>query len=362
MRQVQFSICIPNFNYEKYLGATLDSVLSQDFHDFEINVSDNASTDGSAALVRSYQARDKRISLHENRCNVGFAGNLSKAAAMAVGRYMVMLSSDDLMNVDALSSYQKLFTQLGNKAAKCVVSSATVVIDSQGEVTGEQRIDWKQWKGAVRDDELSAMLDAPVYSLDASSLLRNSLLTLRVPFYFLSTAYPKTLHDAVESYSQGGVINPDKRFAWALLGHAYKAYFVDKPLFQYRVHDSNQNALQAGSGALKHLVDEYVATFSLPAELLASAGIGQKELVHAFIEHDIALRGFKAFAEGNRVLARRMVAFGEACYPDAMAVNRKVRALKLALLTGPGGSAAAKMLLGPAMKFWLRQQSAPSQS
>lgn len=353
-----FDICIPNFNYESYLSITLDSVLEQDFQDFEIKVSDNASTDGSAALVRGYQAREARIELHENRCNVGFAGNLGKAAAMARGRYMLMLSSDDLMNQDALSSYHKLFEALGPEAAHGVVSSATTIVDSDGKATGEQRIDWKQWKGAAKDEALSALLDAPVYAMDAATLLRNSLSSLRVPFYFLSTAYPKTLHDAVESYSQGGLFNPDKRFAWALLGQARKAYFVDKPLFRYRVHANNQAALQAGSGALKHLVDEYVATFSLSAELLAKAGLQRQDVVRAFIEHDIALRGFKVLADGNRLLTRRMVSFGEACYPAAMAANRKVQALKLALLAGPGGSAAAKMLLGPVMKRWQRQQSA----
>lgn len=352
-----FDICIPNFNYEAYLGITLDSVLGQDFQDFQILVSDNASTDGSVALVRRYQAQDARIQLRVNRCNVGFAGNLARAAAMATGRYMLMLSSDDLMNADALASYQRLFDTLGDDAEHCVVSSATTIVDSQGQPTGEQRIDWKQWKGAARDERLSALLNAPVYVLDAATLLRNSLLTLRVPFYFLSTAYPKALHDAVESYSQGGLFNPDKRFAWALLGQARKAYFVDKPLFRYRVHATNQAALQAGSGALKHLVDEYVATFSLPASLLATAGLHQQDLVRAFVEQDIALRGFKLLAEGNRLLARRMVAFGQACYPEVMAANRKVLALKLALLAGPLGSVVARKALGPAMQRWQRQLS-----
>lgn len=356
-----FTVCIPNFNYENYLGETLDSVLGQRFQGFEIKVSDNASTDGSVALIERYRAKDARIALHQNRCNVGFAGNLGKAAAMATGRFMLMLSSDDLMDADALSVYHQLFSALGDEAEHCVLSSATTIVDSQGQPTGEQRIDWKQWKGAVRDEALSQQLDAPVYVMDAPALLRNSLLSLRVPFYFLSTAYPKALHDAVEGYSQGGLFNPDKRFAWALLGQARKAYFIDKPLFRYRVHQNNQAALQAGSGALKHLVDEYVATFSLSAELLATAGVTRKEVVKAFVEHDIALRGFKVLAEGNRRLARRMVSFGEGCYPQEMAANRKVRALKLALLTGAGGTAAAKLLQGPAMQLWQRRQSANTQ-
>ena len=47
----RFSVCIPNFNYEAYLGETLDSVLDQTLRDLEVVVSDNASTDGSVALT-----------------------------------------------------------------------------------------------------------------------------------------------------------------------------------------------------------------------------------------------------------------------------------------------------------------------
>ncbi|AXQ29914.1 glycosyltransferase [Solimonas sp. K1W22B-7] len=353
-----FSICIPNFNYERYLGITLESVLAQEFRDFEVLVSDNASTDGSVEVVRGYQARDPRIQLRINRCNVGFAGNLAKAAAMASARYMIMLSSDDLMNADALQAYQRLFAHLGDAAATSIVSSATTIVDSDGQPTGEQRIDWKQWKGAQQDAELSALLDAPVYVMDAAQLLRNSLSTMRVPFYFLSTCYPKGLHDAVESYSQGGLFNPDKRFAWALLGQAGKAYFVDRPLFRYRVHNNNQAALQANSGALKHLVDEYIATFSVENALLARAGLSREGLAAAFIEHDIALRGFKNLAEGNRTLVRRMLAFGDGCYPQLMSANRKIRVLRVAVAAGPAGTVTARLAMERVQKAWEKRMAA----
>ncbi len=92
---MKISVCIPNYNYERYLGRTIQSILDQHDPDVEILVSDNASTDGSAALVESFN--DPRIHLHVNACNVGFAGNLDRSARMASGELMIMLSSDDLM-------------------------------------------------------------------------------------------------------------------------------------------------------------------------------------------------------------------------------------------------------------------------
>src|SRR5262249_34593153 len=79
-RPMKLSICIPNYNYERYLGRTIQSILDQADPDLEILVSDNASTDGSAELVRRFN--DPRIRLHVNACNVGFSGNLDRAARL----------------------------------------------------------------------------------------------------------------------------------------------------------------------------------------------------------------------------------------------------------------------------------------
>ena len=88
----EFSICIPNFNYGRYLGETIATVLSQDVADLEVCVSDNASTDDSREVVG--QIADERLRLSVNPTNVGFAPNLDRAGSMATGKTMIMLSSD----------------------------------------------------------------------------------------------------------------------------------------------------------------------------------------------------------------------------------------------------------------------------
>ena len=57
----QVSIGIPVYNGEKYLARALDSLLAQSFKDFEIVISDNASTDRTAEICRSYQNKDARV-------------------------------------------------------------------------------------------------------------------------------------------------------------------------------------------------------------------------------------------------------------------------------------------------------------
>src|SRR5215475_8759854 len=108
-----FSICIPNYNYQHYIKETIASVLRQDFADFEIVVSDNNSSDDSVASVRGFV--DSRISLQINSWNVGFASNLDRAATMARGERMILLSSDDVMGVGALATYARLNAALGER-------------------------------------------------------------------------------------------------------------------------------------------------------------------------------------------------------------------------------------------------------
>ena len=57
----RFSICISVFNGERYLRACIDSVLNQSFSDYELIIVDDASSDGSAAILEEYAENDKRI-------------------------------------------------------------------------------------------------------------------------------------------------------------------------------------------------------------------------------------------------------------------------------------------------------------
>ena len=131
---MKFSICIPNYNYERYLGRTIQSVLDQQGADLEVVVSDNASTDRSVEIVRGFA--DPRIRLRVNRCNVGFAGNLDRAARMAEGDWMNMLSSDDLMRPGALATYRALFERIGATAEKSIATCDMEVIDSEDRLNG----------------------------------------------------------------------------------------------------------------------------------------------------------------------------------------------------------------------------------
>ena len=350
------SVLIPNFNYARYIGETIDSVLAQAGPDVEVVVADNASTDGSADVVRGF--RDTRVRLEVNPCNVGFAANLERVASLGRGRRMLLLSSDDKMQPGALEAYARLERALGGAADRAVWGAGISIIDGAGAVTGEMRPDPKFWADAAIDERLSAAVGLPVRAIDAAALLRRSLELLRTPLPFATTCYPRALHDAVGGYSGGRLINPDKWFLWKLMSVAETVYAIDHPLFAYRVHDAGQGPQQARSGALKHLTDEYVATFSLPDSVLAKAGLERPALVRAFVEQDVALRGFVALSEGSRAAVRRTLHFALATYPEEARRNPKVWLLRALVGLGPVGTKVAQLGRERMEKRWQAREAA----
>src|SRR5205823_10179920 len=120
MNAMRFSICIPNYNYAGFIERTIRSALAQG-GELEVLVSDNASTDASVDVVRAID--DDRISVRVNNVNVGFAGNLDRVVGMASGDWVILLSSDDLIEPDALACYRAVIDALGDDAARSIVVS-----------------------------------------------------------------------------------------------------------------------------------------------------------------------------------------------------------------------------------------------
>jgi glycosyltransferase involved in cell wall biosynthesis len=96
------SICIPTYNYRRYLANALDSVLAQDFGDMEIVVVDNCSDDGTDELVETYCRRDSRIVFHRNPRNLGMTANFNRALDLARGKYIKFLCADDILQRDCV--------------------------------------------------------------------------------------------------------------------------------------------------------------------------------------------------------------------------------------------------------------------
>lgn len=90
------SIGLPVFNGERYLASTVESLLAQTFEDFELIITDNASTDQTEEICRRYAARDARIRYERAAENRGAAWNFNRSFHLAHGEYFKWSAHDDL--------------------------------------------------------------------------------------------------------------------------------------------------------------------------------------------------------------------------------------------------------------------------
>lgn len=112
------SIAIPVFNSESTLAATIESVLSQDYRNLEILISDNASTDNSAEICRYYQQRDTRIVFYPQPQNFGMHKNFLFLLEKASGDYFRWLGSDDVISGNSISSSLRIL-QISPSSVAC---------------------------------------------------------------------------------------------------------------------------------------------------------------------------------------------------------------------------------------------------
>jgi glycosyltransferase involved in cell wall biosynthesis len=91
---------MPVYNGDQFLASALESVLCQSFQDFELVISDNASTDRTAEICRDYEARDCRIRYSRNAKNIGLVGNHNRLVELARGEFFMWVAHDDALDKD----------------------------------------------------------------------------------------------------------------------------------------------------------------------------------------------------------------------------------------------------------------------
>lgn len=130
------SVGLPVYNCASYLGDAVEAILQQTFTDFELIISDNASTDGTQAICEAFAARDKRVHYHRNAKNIGAAKNYNQLIDMAAGCYFRWAAGDDVMAPQCL---QKCVDVLDEKPDVLLCHTATSLIDENGQFTGHAK-------------------------------------------------------------------------------------------------------------------------------------------------------------------------------------------------------------------------------
>ena len=131
---IRVSVVVPLYNQARFIAATLDSALAQDYPAFEILVVDDGSTDGGRAIAESYAERfpDRmRLLQHADGINRGVSATRNLALGEARGDWVAFLDADDLWNPEKLGK-QMTFLEKHPDASVCY-TLANVIREGRGE-------------------------------------------------------------------------------------------------------------------------------------------------------------------------------------------------------------------------------------
>src|SRR5262249_27707155 len=134
-RDPPMSIGLAVYNGDRYLPDAIDSLLNQTYSDFELIISDNASTDGTEAICREYAEKDERIRYSRNADNIGGVNNQNLTFHLARGRYFRLAAHDDIC---APTLLERCIEVLDAHPEIVLCYSAMIAIDANGVATGER--------------------------------------------------------------------------------------------------------------------------------------------------------------------------------------------------------------------------------
>ncbi len=122
---------MPVYNGQNYLAETMESLLAQTCTDFELVISDNASTDRTETICREYAVRDERIRYYRQEENVGASANYNRVFELARGVYFKWAAHDDLL---APTYLERCVAVLDADPDVVLAYTQAKAIDDQGQV------------------------------------------------------------------------------------------------------------------------------------------------------------------------------------------------------------------------------------
>src|SRR5262245_24739905 len=144
------SIVVPTFNRVGFLSETIASVLQQDYRDFELLVADNASTDGTAAMLDGIA--DPRLRRVRRAHNIGWRANFNQAAHSVTSEYVALVGDDDRLLPGALA---RAVTFLEQAPRVGLVHTGFDIIDDAGAVIRTNQ----HWRGDAAEDGVQSGAD-----------------------------------------------------------------------------------------------------------------------------------------------------------------------------------------------------------
>jgi glycosyltransferase involved in cell wall biosynthesis len=252
--KTKVSIIIPTYNRASIITETLDSILAQNYPNWECIIIDDGSNDNTKEVVNSYVVKDSRFNffIRPNNYKPGSCGARNYGLTLAKGELIQQFDSDDLMHKDLISEKVAIFNT--NPDIQSVISRLTFF-------------------------EGNKILKTQKPFNQKFENLYENIITYNVPVWTVSIMFRKQfLIDCHEKYDETLIFNDDlDLFSRIFIKHPHKTYLLDKPLCFIRRNNAgsmttllNNNNLgslkseiKANEKVVNLLIDEKVFTKNL---------------------------------------------------------------------------------------------------
>lgn len=202
------SVIVPLYNYEKYIGYCLQSILNQDYSNIEIIVVDDASTDRSCKVIKKYESDNvKIIRFKKNR---GYSSAKNEGIVNSKGEHLVILDADDMLTKKSISNRMKALLK---NDADFVHANAIVV---NGDIS---------LKNCYEINNFKLECFSTPYHIHAQTVLLK-----------------KQIHRDFGMYDEKLRSRSDREMWWRLFGRSkndemkVKRFYLNKAVVYYRYH------------------------------------------------------------------------------------------------------------------------------
>lgn len=269
--EVGISVIIPVYNTEKYIEDCINSVLENDFDNFEIICVNDGSTDSSLDIMNAMAEKDERIKVISKE-NGGQSSARNLAIDNASGKYMYFLDSDDRISSDALS---ELF--------KCLETNQLDVLYFSGDAFYETEELEQKFPAFMKAYYREGVYEAPCKGLELLPLLQEqSDYSVSPCIQIVRRQF--ILDNDIRFYE--GIIHEDNLFSFKVIFNAERAFCINGVYFHRRVRE---DSVMTVAKNYKNLFGYYMC-FVKVIEYLADKEISAEE--QACVEK--VIRGLKA--------------------------------------------------------------------
>jgi glycosyltransferase involved in cell wall biosynthesis len=304
----QVTVIVPCYNYGRYVGQALDSVLNQSFRCLEVIAVDDASTDDSADVLRTYE-HDPRVTVVCHETNRGHISTFNEAIELSRGELITLLSADDYcLKPTAIERIVSVFTQHPRVG---MVYSAYAVVEEDGTTTYMRAGDHDRTRSGP--DEFRDLMWGN-YILHSGSFLR------------------RTVQEELGPYDSRLTQAGDWDMWLRAMAAGYEAGYLAEPLWAYRLHGSNMQ--EKGMSPVEQIRQNSLVLERAMAALPPDAPADITEQGKGAARHAVLQTVYFDMFKGGRKRAWRGMIGSVKTYPSVLLGSEYYKALaRLVIVT-----------------------------